>query len=451
MDGMTGSADILPLMTSDLFGDEADTRKKDGPPKPLAERMRPSSLGQFVGQDDILGPGKPLRALIESVSIPSMIFWGPPGSGKTSLARIVAATKNMRFIEISAVGAGVADLREAVVTAAKEWDRNKRGTILFIDEVHRFNKAQQDAILPHVESGQIIVIGSTTENPAFEVIPALRSRLRIFRLGGLSFDEILTILKRALADMERGLQRDGATIDDSALERMAQVCGGDARVALNLLEASAMASDTVDVKLVDELSRDTAILYDKMGQEHFDHASAFQKSLRGSDPDAAIYWLAKMIAGGEDPRFIARRLIVTASEDVGLADPVALMVSIAAAEAVDRLGLPEARIPLAHAVIHIATAPKSNSAIVAIDKALSDIKREGKSLPVPDHLKDTHYRSAKGFGFGDGYKYPHGFPDHFVKQNYLPDGLEDAEYYKPSDQGREAPIAERMKKLKGEE
>jgi putative ATPase len=435
-------------MTSDLFGDEAGGRKSEGPPKPLAERMRPSTLAQFVGQDGILGYGKPLRALVEGITIPSIIFWGPPGSGKTSLARIIASTKNLRFIEISAVGAGVADLREAVATARKEWERKKRGTILFIDEVHRFNKAQQDAILPHVESGDIIVIGSTTENPAFEVIPALRSRLRIFRLGGLSFDETLTILKRALADGERGLKRDGARIADGALERMAEVSGGDARVALNLLEAAALSSDTVDVKLVDELSRDTAILYDKMGQEHFDHASAFQKSMRGSDPDAAIYWLAKMIAGGEDPRFIARRLIVTASEDVGLADPTALLVAVASAQAVDRLGMPEARIQLAHAVIHIATAPKSNSAIAAIDKALADIKREGKSLPVPDNLKDTHYKSAKGFGFGEGYKYPHDFPDHFVKQNYLPDGLEGGVYYEPSEQGREAPIAERMKKLK---
>lgn len=434
-------------MTSDLFGDEAGGAS-EGPPKPLAERMRPSTLAQFVGQDGILGPGKPLRALVEGASIPSMIFWGPPGSGKTSLARIIASTKSLRFIEISAVAAGVADLREAIATARKEWERKKRGTILFIDEIHRFNKAQQDAILPHVEAGEIIVIGSTTENPAFEVIPALRSRLRIFRLGGLSFDETLTILKRALADGERGLKRDGAKIGDGALERMAEVSGGDARVALNLLEAAALASDTVDVKLVDELSRDMSILYDKMGQEHFDHASAFQKSLRGSDPDAAIYWLAKMIAGGEDPRFIARRLIVTASEDVGLADPVALMLAIATADAVERLGMPEARIPLAHAVIHIATAPKSNSAIIAIDKALADIKREGKSLPVPDHLKDTHYRAAKGFGFGKEYKYPHDFPDHFVKQKYLPDGLEGWECYEPSDQGREAPIAERMRKLK---
>ncbi len=434
-------------MSPDLF-DNAENRH-DLPPKPLAERMRPTSFEEFIGQEGIVSEGKPLRLLIESGKISSMIFWGPPGTGKTTLARLIAGVKGFAFTEVSAVTSGVKELREAIEQARLAWKINGSRTILFIDEVHRFSKVQQDAILPHVEKGEIVVIGSTTENPAFEVIPALRSRCGIYRLSPLSYDAVVAIVKKALSDSEKGLGEQDIKISDAALERVASQSGGDARVALNLLEAATHAAgvEKIEAKLIDDLAKDSSIMYDKLGQEHFDHASAFQKSLRGSDPDAAIYWLAKMLEGGEDPRFIARRLIVTASEDVGLADPAALMIAIAAAEAIDRIGLPEGRIPLAHATLHIATAPKSNSAYMAIDKAVKAVK-SGESYSPPNHLKDTHYKDAKQFGFGEGYKYPHGYPDHYVEQEYLPEELAGRKYYEPSDQGREANIKERMGKLK---
>ncbi|VAX21961.1 Replication-associated recombination protein RarA [hydrothermal vent metagenome] len=432
-------------MTLDMFKED----KPGGggaPPRPLADRMRPKSFEMFLGQGDILGDAKPLKALIDGGAIPSILFWGPPGSGKTTLARLIAKTQDCRFIEISAVSSGVKELREAVATARREWRNNRRRTILFIDEVHRFNKTQQDAILPHVEEGEVIVIGSTTQNPAFEVIPALRSRSRIFRLEKLSFDDVVLIVQRGAEDKEDGFGKRGVKLGEGVVEKIASVSGGDARVALNLLESSVYAAGegTVDIKMVEDLSRDQAILYDKLGQEHYDHASAFQKSLRGSDPDASIYWLAKMLAGGEDPRFIARRLIVCASEDVGLSDPAALLVAIAAADAVDRIGLPEGRIPLAHATLHIATAPKSNSAYLAINKAMTDIGK-GDSHPVPDHLKDTSYKTAKSFGFGKGYKYPHDYAGHYVRQKYLPEKLKAKKYYEPQEEGREKEIKNKMK------
>jgi len=416
--------------------------------------MRPVTFDELLGQERFTSPGKPFRKLIDTGKVPSVIFWGPPGSGKTTMARLIASSQKSVFLELSAVTAGVADLRKAIDLARAEWKSTRRRTVLFIDEIHRFSKVQQDAILPRVEDGTVIIIGSTTENPSFEVIPALRSRCRIFRLEALGFDNVLRLLERAVSDKERGLGECEIKPDKGVLERIAGISGGDARVALNLLEAAAHASDKsedgrrIGMDNINELAKDSSILYDKLGQEHFDHASAFQKSLRGSDPDAAIYWLAKMLAGGEDPRFIARRLIITASEDVGLADPAALMVAVAAAEAVERTGLPEGRIPLAHATLHIATAPKSNSAYVAIKKAMNDIENQGESLSVPDHLKDTHYKDAKKFGFGKGYKYPHDYPGHFIEQGYLPEKLLGRKYYEPTNLGRETGIADRMRELR---
>jgi len=437
----------------DLFDKDIEIIKKKM--TPLADRMRPSVLKDFVGQQHLIGEGKPLRKLIERDSIGSIIFWGPPGSGKTTLARLIANTTIRKFEEISAVNAGVADLRRVINIAQRELQTKKIRTILFIDEVHRFNKAQQDAVLPFVEKGIITMIGSTTENPSFEVIPALRSRCQIFRLEYLSYDDIKSILNRATEDREKGLGEYELNIEPDALHNIIIQANGDARFALNAIESAAFSSETdsegkrkIATKIVEEVLQRASLLYDKMGSEHYDHASAFQKSMRGSDPDASIYWLAKMIAGGEDPRFIARRLIVTASEDVGNADPMALVLSVSAAEAVEKLGWPEARIPLSQAVIYVATAPKSNSAITAIDKAINDIEREGKSFPVPVHLKDSHYRDASKYGFGKDYKYPHEFQGHYVEQNYLPDELKGRIYYEPDGQGKEAEIKERLEKIR---
>lgn len=439
----------------DLFNRELEDIKKKM--TPLADRMRPSVLKDFVGQQHLIGEGKPLRKLIERDSIGSIIFWGPPGSGKTTLARLIANTTKRKFEEISAVNAGVADLRRVITIAQRELQAKKIRTILFIDEVHRFNKAQQDAVLPFVEKGIITMIGSTTENPSFEVIPALRSRCQIFRLEYLSYDDIKSILNRAIEDSEKGLGEYKLNIEPDALNNVIIQANGDARFALNAIESATFSSETdsegkrkIATKIVEEVLQRASLLYDKMGSEHYDHASAFQKSMRGSDPDASVYWLAKMIAGGEDPRFIARRLIVTASEDVGNADPMALVLSVSAAEAVEKLGWPEARIPLSQAVIYVATAPKSNSAITTIDKAINDIEKDGKSFPVPVHLKDSHYRDASKYGFGKGYKYPHQFLGHYVEQNYLPDELKGRIYYEPDGQGKEAEIKERLEKIRKE-
>jgi len=420
---------------------EFEESSSDVPPAPLAERMRPSEWKDLLGHVKLVGEGKPLRELIAGPSSFSFILWGPPGSGKTTIARIAARMTGSEFHEISAVNAGVADIRKVISQAQKVWRFSKRRSILFIDEIHRFNKSQQDAVLPHVESGTLRLIGSTTENPSFEVIPALRSRCQIFRLESLTQEDIRSLLERGLADREHGFGKDSLVIESDAIDLIITCANGDARKALNVLEAARDFSCSgqgdprpVQIKDVEGIIQTVAVLYDKGGTEHYDHASAFQKSLRGSDPDAAIYWLAKMIAGGEAPRFIARRLVVTASEDVGNADPMALVIANAAAEASERLGWPDARIPLAQAVIYVARARKDNSAIVAVDSALGDIQNKGKSFPVPDHLKDTHYSDAKTqYGYGKDYLYPHDHPGHKVKQDYLPTALKGREYVPPEE------------------
>jgi putative ATPase len=415
---------------------------KSSPPQPLAARMRPDSLENYFGQEHLIGKGLPLRELVETESGLSFILWGPPGSGKTTLARIAAKLTESKFHQISAVNSGVADIRKVVQSATEIWKTKRNRTILFLDEIHRFNKTQQDAVLPFVENGTIRLIGSTTENPSFEVIPALRSRCQIFRLETLDRGSIRNIILSAVSDKGNGLGKSKIDLQEDALELIVSQANGDARRALNVLEAVhdvvlSKKESSISLKRVEGIIQRAATLYDKKGGEHYDHASAFQKSLRGSDPDAAIYWLAKMIAGGEDPRFIVRRLLVTATEDVGNADPQALLIALAAAETIDRLGLPEARISLAQAVIYIAKAPKSNVTICAIDSALDDIQKRGRSYQVPNHLKDTHYQDAKAaYGYGVDYKYPHDYPGSFVKQDYLPEALKNRKYVEDTKQDK---------------
>ncbi len=435
----------------DLFADQmtAQTQKKE----PLALRMRPRKLEEFIGQENLVGVGRFLRRVIQADSVPSLLFFGPPGTGKTTLANIVAHSTGSHFEEMNAVSAGVADIRKAVEKARERLLTSNRGTILFIDEIHRFNKGQQDALLPHVENGTIVLIGATTENPYFEVNSPLLSRMRILRLEALTRDEIVGILRRALLDEQRGLGRYKVTVEDEVLGILSDRAGGDARVALNLLEQMVLLlvneSDDLDqpVILTRDIVETVAVAklqsYDKKGDNHYDVTSAFIKSMRGSDPDAALHYFARMIEGGEDPRFIARRMVICAAEDVGNADPAALMLAVSAMQAAELVGWPEARIPLAQAVVYIATAPKSNAAYVAIDRALADV-REQECGRVPAHLRDSHYRGASLLGHGVGYRYPHDFPDGYVSQQYLPDCLQGACYYEPTNHGREKDIQARM-------
>ena len=419
----------------ELFPEFQD-KANDFPLAPLADRMRPREFKDLLGHTNLIGHGKPLLKLITGKSNFSFILWGPPGSGKTTIARLVASMSENEFHEISAVNASVSEIRKVILQAKKSWNLSKRGSVLFIDEIHRLNKSQQDSVLPYVENGTIRLIGSTAENPSFEVIPALRSRCQIFRLEPLSKNDMRSLLERGLVDRECGLGNDLFKIDIDARDLIICYANGDARKALNLLEAardfscsSENESRPVSVQDIKEIIHSVSVLYDKGGTEHYEHASAFTKSMPGSDPDAAIDWLANMISGGENPRFIARRLIVTAAEDVGNADPMALIVANAAADSCEKLGWPEARIPLAQAVIYIARAPKDNSAIVAVDNALNDIQQKGKSFPVPEHLKDTHYSDAKAkYGYGKEYKYPHDDPNSKVAQDYLTDELKGSRY-----------------------
>lgn len=418
---------------------------------PLAARMRPRTLDEFVGQDSIVGPGRLLRRAIEADRLfASILLWGPPGTGKTTLAMIIANSTRSHFETISAVLAGIPELRRVIAEAGERRKLYNRRTILFVDEVHRWNKAQQDALLPHVETGAITLIGATTENPYFEVIGALVSRSRIFQLRPLEDEQVARLIRAALTDGERGYGARRIRLDDDALEHLVSVAGGDARNALNALELAvettppgADAAQHLTLAVAQESIQRRAVLYDKDGDAHYDTISAFIKSVRGSDPDAALYWLAKMIYAGESPRFIVRRLLILAGEDIGLADPMGLVVASAAAQAFEFVGLPEGIYPIVEATLYLATAPKSNTA-TAYFKALRLLEEEG-AVAVPQHLQDSN-RDAAALGHGAGYQYPHAFPEHHTGQQYLPSALLGTYFYRPSDQGYEAAVAERLER-----
>jgi putative ATPase len=412
--------------------------------QPLAARMRPATLDEFVGQQHFLGEGKLLRRLLKADRLGSVIFYGPPGSGKTSLARLLAAESRSHFCQLSAVTSGVKELREVLSAAADRLNADGQKTLLFIDEIHRFNKAQQDVLLPDVEEGVVILVGATTENPFFTVNSPLVSRSRVFQFQPLSSAEIKALLLRALADRDRGLGRHAIQIDDDALQFLAEVSDGDARRALSALEVGVLSSDERPLRFTRALAAESvqrkAVQYDRQGDAHYDSISALIKSVRGSDPDAALYWLARMLEGGEDVRFLARRLVILASEDVGNADPAALPLAMAAAHACELVGLPECQLNLAQAVTYLACAPKSNAATIGIGEARHDV-REGRLLPVPVHLKDSHYGGAQRLGHGAGYQYAHDEPGGVAAQDYL--GVE-REYYRPVDRGFERELAERL-------
>jgi putative ATPase len=434
---------------SDLFSNALEERFDEY--APLAARMRPRTVDEVIGQRHLLGPGKALGSLIRSGEISSIVLWGPAGTGKTTLANVVAQATSAHFEPMSAVTSGVADVRKAIQAAKDRLAQQGTRTVLFLDEIHRFNKSQQDALLPAVENGWIILVGATTENPSFEVNSPLMSRSLLFRLESLTEEDLKALLERALDDPERGLGKMGVTVAPDAMLHIAKGAGGDARSALNVLEAAAMIATTsagdaeIDLAAAEEALQRRALPYDKSGDWHYDVISAFIKSMRGSDPDAAIYWMTRMLDAGEQPRFIARRVVIFASEDVGNADPIALQVAVAAHHALEFIGLPEAKLNLAQAVTYMALAPKSNASAVALWKSEEDIQADGP-LPVPPHLRDSHSSASRSTGAGKGYEYPHSHGG-WVEQSYLPEAIADRTYFKAIE-GREAELAERLRRLK---
>ena len=417
---------------------------------PLAARMRPQTLEEFIGQEHLLGDDRILEKAIRSDQVPSMVLWGPPGVGKTTLAFVIAHMTKAYFSAVSAVTSGVADLRQAVVEARERWATDDQRTILFVDEVHRFNKAQQDVILPHVENGTVVFIGATTENPSFEVIAPLLSRCRVFTLKPLTDEHLSSIMDRALQDTDRGIGAEHLELEPDARELLLTVASGDARVALNALELAASVTPlgasgnrVVSRAAMEEVLQRRAPLYDKKGDAHYDTISAFIKSVRASDADASVYWLSRMLEAGEDPMFIARRIVILAAEDIGMADPQALPVAVAAQQAVHFIGLPEGAIPLVEATVYLATAPKSNSAYLALNKALEEV-RTGHQYPVPLHLRNAVTGLMRQEGYGQDYRYAHDFPGHFAGQRNLPEEIQDKRFYKPGTQGYEQEVAKRV-------
>lgn len=421
---------------------------------PLASRLRPVKLEEVVGQQHIIGKDKLLYRAIKADKLSSVIFYGPPGTGKTTLAKVIANTTSAEFTQINATSAGKKDMEEVVEQAKNNQGMYGKKTILFIDEIHRFNKGQQDYLLPFVEDGTIILIGATTENPYFEVNGALLSRSVIFELKPLTKEDIKTILTRAVTDREKGMGSYDAVLEEEALEFLADVSNGDARAALTAIELGVLTTPRgedgkihITLEVAEECIQKRVVRYDKTGDNHYDTVSAFIKSMRGSDPDAAVYYLARMLYAGEDIKFIARRIMISASEDVGNADPNALTVAVSAAQAVERVGMPEAQIILAQAVTYVACAPKSNASCMAVFDAM-DTVRNTKTAPIPVHLQDAHYKGAQKLGHGDGYLYAHDYPNHYVKQQYLPDGLTDCHFYEPTENGYEKNIKEHLRFLK---
>lgn len=435
----------------DLFDYMRENSMKEN--SPLAQRMRPRNLDEVVGQRHIIGPDKLLYRAIKADKLSSIIFYGPPGTGKTTLAKVIANTTSADFRQINATVAGKKDMEDVVAAAKNNMGMYGRKTILFVDEIHRFNKGQQDYLLPFVEDGTLILIGATTENPYFEVNSALISRSIIFELKALEKEDILSLIHTAVYDKERGMGAYDAVIDEDAAEFLADLANGDARNALNAVELGIMSTNRsedgkihITLEVAEECIQKRVIRYDKTGDNHYDTVSAFIKSMRGSDPDAALYYLARMLYAGEDIKFIARRIMICASEDVGNADPQALVVAVAACEAIERVGMPEAQIILGQAVTYIATAPKSNASCVGIDKAMAQVANE-KTAAIPPHLQDAHYKSAAKLGHGTGYLYAHDYPMHYVKQQYLPDTLVGRKFYEPTDNGYEKNINEHMRRL----